>query len=86
MTWRQDVKLATIAKQLEKELVIVEKTPGAFSLEWLTSYNKLKTNESVDYEGRQINIEPETPVSDLLKEIKERRRQVRLDLEKVKKV
>ena len=40
----------------------------------------------MDYEGRQINIEPETPVSDLLKEIKERRRQVRLDLEKVKKV
>ena len=84
MTWRQDVKLVTVAKQLEKELVLVEKSPSQFALEWISSYYNLKPNDPQFLGGKTVSLDPETPVSELLKEIKERKRQVKLDLAKVK--
>ena len=37
-TWNADVTLASVARHLEKELVIVEKEPNTFALDWLESH------------------------------------------------
>lgn len=53
--------LAQVARQLEKELVIVEKKSNNYILDWMESYKQMKPNIAEEIEGKLINVEPATP-------------------------